>query len=67
MSKNNPNLFKTETREVYAYQYNDVWYELHVNATEGRHLSDVFSEKPKEVISDELITHFEEIVKNLDH
>lgn len=67
MSENNTKLFKTETREVYAYQYNGVWYELHVNATDERYLSEVFSENPKEVIIDELFAHFEEIVKKLDH
>lgn len=51
--------------EIWNYQYNGVWYELHVDATEERTVFDVFAEKGK--VTDEMRNHFDEVVSKINH
>ena len=51
--------------EIWNYQYNGIWYELHVDATEQRFIKEVFAESG-EVTSD-LMAHFESVVDNINH
>lgn len=51
--------------EIWNYQYEGIWYELHVDATEQRFIKEVFAESG-EVTSD-LMAHFESVVDNINH
>jgi len=58
------NLQLDKVTEVWSYQYNGKWYELHVNATEQRYISEIFCED-NSLITDEMIAHFENVVSNI--
>ena len=51
--------------EIWNYQYNGIWYELHVDATEQRFLTEVFAERGE--VTAELLAHFQEVVDNINH
>ena len=51
--------------EIWNYQYNGIWYELHVDATEQRFLTEVFAERGE--VTAELLAHFREVVDNINH
>ena len=51
--------------EIWNYQYNGIWYELHVDATEQRFLTEVFAERGE--VTAELLAHFHEVVDNINH
>ena len=51
--------------EIWNYQYNGIWYELHVDATEQRFLTEVFAERGE--VTAELLAHFQEVVDGINH
>ncbi len=51
--------------EIWNYQYNGIWYELHVDATEQRFLKEVFAESGD--VTSDLMAHFESVVDNINH
>lgn len=54
-------LFLHQKTEIWAYRYNGVWYELHVDSTEERKIFEIFSEK-NDIITDEIRSHLEDVV-----
>jgi hypothetical protein len=57
-------LFIYKKLEVFNYRHNGTWYEIHVDATEERFITDVFAEKGK--VTEELINHFESVIKKIE-
>ena len=51
--------------EIWNYQYNGIWYELHVDATEQRFIKEVFAESGE--VTQELLAHFEAVVDGINH
>ena len=51
--------------EIWNYQYEGIWYELHVDATEQRFLKQVFAERGD--LTSDLMAHFESVVDNINH
>ena len=51
--------------EIWNYQYNGIWYELHVDATEQRFLREVFAESGE--VTPDLMAHFDAVVDNINH
>ena len=51
--------------EIWNYQYNGIWYELHVDATDQRFITEVFAESGE--VTQELLAHFEAVVDGINH
>ena len=51
--------------EIWNYQYEGIWYEIHVDATEQRFFKEVFAESGE--VTAELLAHFHEVVDNINH
>lgn len=51
--------------EIWNYQYDGIWYELHVDATEQRFLKQVFAERGD--LTSDLMEHFESVVDGINH
>jgi len=52
--------------EIWDVQFNGLWFELHVDATEDRRLIDLFCESTSG-ITDEAMNHFEKLISNIDN
>ena len=51
--------------EIWNYQYEGIWYEIHVDATEQRFIKEVFAERGE--VTAELLAHFHEVVDGINH
>ena len=51
--------------EIWNYQYEGIWYEIHVDATEQRFIKEVFAESG--LVTAELLAHFESVVDGINH
>jgi len=60
-------LTQTHNHETYVIEFKGVEYELQVDATEQRHIIEVFNLSLNDDVSDEALTFFEDQVGRIDH